>query len=120
MTRKPSLGISNLSEVIQLVRDFARCSTSVRTVVSWDLVYIYLPLGPHSKKPYMKRFGEKSTKKSTDFLSLKEKSSFWNDGTLFFLTLKEFYEKVPMGSKVEFNAHGYCERHNQLQASFTN
>lgn len=30
MTRKPSLRISNLSEVIQLDRDFARCSASVQ------------------------------------------------------------------------------------------
>jgi hypothetical protein len=75
MTRKPSLGISNLFEVIQLDRDFARCRLPVcSTVATWDFVYIYLLLGPHAKKPDMKRFGESSTKKSTDFLSLKREA----------------------------------------------
>lgn len=59
MTKKPSPRMSNLSEITQLVRDFARCRLLVCTaVVSWGFIYIYLPLGPHSKKLDMERFGQ--------------------------------------------------------------
>lgn len=119
MTKKPSLRISNLSEAIQLVRVFSPGVDGWCALCGLPGLRLCLPAlrttfqeARHEK--VWRIFPQRCTR--IFFLS-KEKSSCWNDGTVFLITFRGImWESLWLGP----NAWDYCERQNQLQTWFAN